>query len=308
MNIHKYYFYMRLDSFDLNLLVALDALLAECSVTRAAERLNVTQSAMSASLKRLREALGDELLVQSGRNMIPTANALVLAPRVTEELLRLRSLLSTGTAFEPANSTRRFRIAASDYITTVLLVPVQRLLQSEAPGISMEISLPEDGTAERLAKGDFDLVLTPREFVAANHPSELLFEERQVVVGCKDNPIFAQAIDIDTFKSARHAAVRIDGRNTFIENALDKLGIALRPEVIAPSFIQLPHFLPGTNLITLMHERLARQMARILPLAIVRAPFSIPPMQEMAQYHSARVGDDGLKWLMGRMQGIASAS
>ncbi len=299
---------MRLDNFDLNLLVALDALLAERSVTRAATRLNVTQSAMSASLKRLREAFGDDLLVQSGRNMIPTANALALAPQVTEELLRLRSLLSTGTAFDPGQSTRRFRIAASDYITTVLLVPVQRLLQSEAPGISMEISLPEDGTADKLAKGDFDLVLTPSEFVASDHPSELLFEERQVVVSCKDNPVFAQVIDIDTFKAARHAAVRIDGRNTYIENALDKLGIALRPEIIAPSFIQLPHFLPGTNLVALMHERLARQMAKILPLALAQPPFAIPPMREMAQFHSARNGDPGLMWLLDRMRGIADAS
>lgn len=299
---------MRLDGFDLNLLVALDALLAERNVTRAAERLNVTQSAMSASLKRLREALGDELLVQSGRNMIPTANALVLAPRLTEELVRLRSLLSAGTAFEPASSTRRFRIAASDYISTVLLVPVQRLLQGEAPGIAMEISLPVDSTADGLAKGDFDLILTPSDFVAANHPSELLFEERQVIVGCKHNPIFAQAIDLDTFKAARHAAVRIDGRNTFVENALDRLDIALRPEVIAPSFIQIPYFLPGTRLITLMHERLARQMAQILPLAIASAPFAIPPMQEMAQYHSARAGDDALRWLIGRIKAVADAT
>lgn len=299
---------MRLDSFDLNLLVALDALLAECSVTRAAERLNVTQSAMSAALKRLREAFGDELLVQSGRNMIPTAIALALAPQVTEELLRLRSLLSTGTAFDPGQSSRRFRIAASDYVTTVLLVPLQRLLESEAPGISMEISLPEDSTADRLAKGDFDLVLTPSEFVAPHHPCKLLFEERQVVVSCKDNPLFAQPLDIDAFKAARHAAVRIDGRNTYIENALDRIGIALRPEVIAPSFIQLPHFLPGTNLIALMHERLARQMARMLPLAIAEPPFSIPPMQEMAQFHSARSGDAGLIWLLGQMRRIADAT
>lgn len=299
---------MRLDSFDLNLLVALDALLTERSVTRAADRLNVTQSAMSASLKRLREAFGDDLLVQSGRNMIPTTNALVLAPRVNEELLRLRSLLSTGTAFDPGNSTRRFRIAASDYITTVLLVPVQRLLEVEAPGISMEISLPEDATADKLAKGDFDLVLTPSEFVAPDHPSQLLFEERQVLVGCKDNPVFAGAIDIETFKSARHAAVRIDGRNTYIENALDKMGLGFRPEIIAPSFIQLPYFLPGTNLIALMHERLARQMAEILPLAIAPPPFSIPLMQEMAQFHSARSADDGLLWLLSRLREIAQTS
>ena len=299
---------MRLDNFDLNLLVALDALLTERSVTKAAERLNVTQSAMSASLKRLRQSFGDELLVQSGRNMVPTAIALSLAPQITEGLLRFRSLLSTGTAFDPAKSKRRFRIAASDYIATVLLAPLQRQFESESPGIAMEISLPQEDTADRLAKGDFDLVLTPSEFAAPGHPSELLFEERQVVVGWNENPIFDRELDLQCFHQARHASVRIDGRNTFTENALAKLGIEVRAEVIAPSFIQLPHFLPGTTLIALMHERLALHMAKILPLAIVAPPFAIPPMREIAQFHSARSGDTGLAWLLKQMRQVAAVS
>lgn len=299
---------MRFDNFDLNLLVALDAILSHGSVTRAAEQVNVTQPAMSAALKRLRETFGDELLVQSGRSMIPTASAVQLAPLVREELLRIRSLISSATAFDPATSTRRFRIAASDYITTVLLVPLRRLLETEAPGISMEISLPEDGTADRLAKGEFDLILTPREFVAPDHPTALLFEERQVVVGWKDNPLFTQDLDLDAFTSARHAAVRISGRNTYIDKALDSLGITLQPEIVAPSFIQLPYFLPGTNLVALMHERLALHMAEVLPLRIATPPFAVPPMREMAQFHSARSGDAGLNWLLAQLRRVAEES
>src|SRR6185503_20223470 len=132
---------MRLDHFDLNLLVAFDALLEERNVTRAARRLNVTQSAMSASLKRLREALGDPLLVQHGRTMVPTPHALELAPEVVRALAGLRNLISAGTAFDPQRSQRRYRIAASDYITTVLLVPLLRLLEHEAPFVRLDITL-----------------------------------------------------------------------------------------------------------------------------------------------------------------------
>src|SRR3569623_554957 len=152
---------MRLDSFDLNLLVAFDTLLSESSVTRAAQRLNVTQSAMSASLKRLREAFQDDLLVLQGKKMVPTPLALTLGPEISEALTMLRSLISSGARFDPATSERRFRIAASDYITTVLLAPMISTLERDAPSIRIDLTLPTEGSSERLANADFDLLITP---------------------------------------------------------------------------------------------------------------------------------------------------
>jgi DNA-binding transcriptional LysR family regulator len=137
---------MRLDNFDLNLLVAFEVLLEERSVTRAAKRLNVTQSAMSAALKRLRESFQDELLILHGKKMIPTQHALTLAPEVSTTLMRLKTLIATGTGFDPATSKRRFQINASDYITTVLLVPLIEHLQIEAPEIRLNLSLPNQDT------------------------------------------------------------------------------------------------------------------------------------------------------------------
>ncbi|MXO60986.1 LysR family transcriptional regulator [Altererythrobacter salegens] len=296
---------MRLDNFDLNLLVAFNVLLEERSVTRSAERLHVTQSAMSASLKRLREAFQDDLLVQSGRTMVPTPNAMLLAPKVSEAIVTLRSLISAGTGFDPATSQRRFRIAASDYITTVLLVPLMRLLETEAPGIGFEISLPTEDTPDRLAKGEFDLVLTPLEFLDPVHPADLLFEERHVVVGCKDNPLLASPMSPAQFAEAPHVAVTIDGRDTFIEGALDHQGLTRRIEIRAPSFVLVPQFLHGTARIALMHERLARLMAPSLSLAIAEPPFTIMPMREMVQYHATRSQDAGLTWMRGKLGDLA---
>ena len=297
---------MRLDNFDLNLLIAFDMLMEERSVTRAAARLNVTQSAMSASLKRLREAFHDEILVQYGKKMIPTHQAMELAPRVAEAILQLRSLISAGMTFDPGTSQRRFRIEASDYITTVLLVPLLEVLQREARGIRLDLSLPDQGSAERMASGQLDLLLTPEDFLEGEHPKDLLFEERHVVVGWSGNPLMRRRITEREFLESGYVAVRISGRDTFIESALREQGIQPRIEVTAPSFIQAPWLLPGTMRLALMHERLARIVAPNLSLAIAEPPIQLPVMREMMQYHAARTGDAALRWLRGKLLALAS--
>lgn len=296
---------MRLDNFDLNLLVAFDALVAERNVTRAAQRLSLTQSAMSASLKRLREALGDPILVQHGKKMVPTHYAQALAPKVGSAIADLRRLIQPSAGFDAATSTRVFRIAASDYIATVLLAPLLRALEHEAPGIRVEISLPSDMTSRRLAIGDFDLLLTPEEFIDPAHPAELLFRERHVIVGCRDNPVLARPLTMEGFAATGHVAVRIDGRNTYVESELDRLGLVRRVEVQAPSFVQAPFLLPGTGRIALMHERLAHMMAPLLGLKVIEPPFALPVMHEMMQFHATRRSDEGLIWLRARLRALA---
>jgi LysR family transcriptional regulator, nod-box dependent transcriptional activator len=299
---------MRLDNFDLNLLVAFEVLIEERSVTRAARRLHVTQSAMSASLRRLRDSFGDAILAQHGKVMVPTPHALALAPQVSTALATLRRLIEPSGGFDPATATRVFRIAASDYITTVLLAPLVAALEREAPRIRLEIVLPDESTPERIAKGEFDLVLTPEEFLDPGHPAELLFEEAHVVVGCQRNPLLRAPMTSDAFAAAGHVAVRIDGRNTFIENELSRLGLVRRVEVYAPSFIQAPWLLPGTSRIALMHERLARLMVPALGLCTVAPPFKVPVMREMMQFHATRQSDEGLAWLRTRLGILATGS
>nr|WP_295662769.1 LysR family transcriptional regulator [Polymorphobacter sp.] len=296
---------MRLDRFDLNLLVAFHLLMEERSVTAAARRLNVTQSAMSASLKRLRDAFQDEILVMHSKTMVPTPRALTLAPEVERAIVMLRGLISSTAQFDPATSDRSFRIAASDYITTVLVVPLCRDLVREAPSIRFDISLPTEETSHRLAKGEFDLALTPHEFVDPQHPTELLLEESHVVVGWDANPLLGGPLTLEQFVAAGHVAVQIVGRNTFIENVLAQQGIVRRIEVVAPSFIQVPWLLPGTMRLALMHGRLARLMAPELSLKVVPCPFEVPRMREVMQYHSTRARDEGLLWLRAKLRAMA---
>lgn len=296
---------MRLDKFDLNLLIALELLLEEQNVTRAAQRLNLTQSAMSAALARLRLALNDELLVPHGRRLVATPHALALAPLVSEAIRNLRVLISGATAFDPATSDRKFEIAASDYISTVLLSPVLRELKAEAPAIEINIVLPTRETSATLEDGKLDFQLTPEQFVSPNHPTELLFEERHVVVGWAENPVFAGEMTERAFLSCGHVVVRIQGVPTFAERHMLEGDDRRRIEMTAPSFSIVPWLLPGTNMLALMHERLAKVYLPLLPLAMRPAPITLPPMREMIQYHAARATDAGLIWFKDRLMAAA---
>lgn len=292
---------MRLDKFDLNLLIAFELLIEERNVTRAAQRANLTQSAMSAALARLRQAMNDELLVQHGRRMIATPHALALAPLVADAVRNLRVLISGATAFDPTTSDRRFEIGASDYISTVLLGPLLPKLKREAPRAEFHIQLPTRDTSALLEDGRLDFQITPEQFLGSDHPSELLFEERHVVVGWRENPVFQGELTQAAFHSCGHIAVRIAGVPTFADRYFKSEEDQRRIEVIAPSFSIVPWLLPGTNLLALMHERLARVFAPLLPLEIRAAPVEVPIMREMIQYHTGRSTDAGMLWLKNRM-------
>ncbi|BBD98213.1 LysR family transcriptional regulator [Sphingobium amiense] len=288
---------MRLDRFDLNLLVAFDILVEERNVTRAARRLNLTQSAMSAALRRLREAFADDILVQHGKKMFPTAAALSLAPEISALVADLRGLIARGLTFNPADSQRLFRIVASDYVTTVLIGPLVERLEKIAPNVRLEITLPRNDIAERLEDGDIDLIVSPERFLEGPHPRELLFEERHVVVGWSGNPLIRDGLTEEVYHRAGHVTVSVSRDGTFIDNHLRDHGDRRRIEIVCAAFSQVGWMLPGTSRLALMHERLAQVMARALPLRIMEPPMALPVMQEMMQYHQARAADPGLTWL-----------
>ena len=297
---------MRLDNFDLNLLIALNILLEEQSVSRAAARLNLTQSAVSAALNRLRAALNDQLLVAHGRKMLLTPHARALAPQVASTIQHLRALVSGATVFDPATSDRCFEIAASDYITMVLVAPLITRLKREAPHVQFNLVLPQAGTIADLQDGKVDCFLSPEEFLCPDQPRELLFEEEHVVVGWSENPVFAAPLTEAAFLSCGHVAVHINGGPSFIERHLDAIMDRRRVEVIAPYFSLAPWLLPNTHHLALMHRRLADIFVGLLPLTVAPAPFAVPRMREMVQYHSARSDDQAIRWLLDRLHQAAA--
>ncbi|MDE2410247.1 MAG: LysR family transcriptional regulator [Sphingomonadales bacterium] len=304
---------MRFKGLDLNLLVALDALLEEASVSRAARRLNLSQPAASAALARLRDWFDDPLLAQHGKRLMPTPYALRLRPALTQLLAEIDALVSQPAQFDPATARRRFRVCTSDFLTSVLLRPFLAEIAVTAPGIELDILPPDDDAMQLLEAGRLDLLIIPQEFISQLHPSRLLLEEYHVVAGWIDNPLLADPVHapltIEDFSAAGHVSVRIGrvSRLAHGEAQLQARGISRRVEVVAPSFTLVPELLVGTQRLAIMHARLARQAARRNDIRIVPLPFEMPPMREMVQFHRARADDAGLRWLLDQLDRIVAA-
>lgn len=290
---------MRFKGLDLNLLLALDALLDEQSVSRAAERLFLSQPAVSAALGRLRQFFEDPILVAHGRRMVPTPHALRLKPMLKELLGDVDAMVMASARFDPSTSNRWFKIGISDFLMTVLCTRLTQRLATIAPHVGIELIPPFDAIQQALDKGEIDLLITPTEHVSPDHPSDELFEERFVVAGWKENPALAGPVTMEAFQSLGHIAVEIGRlrRQSFAESNLRRLGIDRRVELLVSAFSIVPELLVGTQRLALMHERLAASATAHLPIAYTVLPFDFPTLTERMQYHRTRAEDAGLIWL-----------
>lgn len=298
---------MRFRGLDLNLLAALDVLLEERNVSRAAERLHLSQPSASAALARLREYFNDPLLEAHGKQMVLTPLAVRLRPQLAELLASVERTIAQARGFDPRTSVRWFRIAVSDYLVAVLVAELLRELAEEAPGIRIELRAPSESAQLLLSHGELDLLLVPEAHCVRDHPAELLFEERFVVVGWEGNPALAGPPTEEEFYAAGHVAVALGEttRGSYSDDRLGVRGRERRVEVVAYSFTQVPMLLVGTHRLAVMHERLARAVSPRYPLRVLPPPFDIPPMREMLQYNRSRAEDPGLQWLISRIRAIA---
>ncbi len=299
---------MRFNGLDLNLLLALQVLLEERNVTRAARRLNISQPAMSAALSRLREYFQDDILVAQGKVMHPTAQAQALAGPVRQFLADLDALLTRAATFDPAITQRTFRLVASDYITTSVLAPLCRRLAGSAPRIRLEMMLPSEEAAQLVMEGQADLIITPEDFMDPDQPAELLCEEPQLVVGWQGNPALANGLSEADFNALGHVAVHVGSNRapSFADRQLERMGSPRRIELTCGAFTLVPWLICGTARIAVMHAQLARLLAMQFPLALAPLPFEFPVMREMIQYHRTREADEGLLWLRRELRAAAA--
>ncbi|EIK95683.1 LysR family transcriptional regulator [Pseudomonas sp. M47T1] len=297
---------MRFNHLDLNLLVALDILLEEQNITRAAERLHMTQSATSGVLGRLRTYFEDELLVQVGRKMQPTPYALELMEPVRDVLLKIRSSITSKPAFDPSTSKRHFRLVTSDYLISVLLAQVIEKISQEAPSITFEMLGPGDNSSELLVRGEVDLMIVPERYVLEDHPSQLLFEEEHVCAVWNGNTQVGESLTLEQYMDMGHVSVGFGRtRHMSIEEwFMNQYGFSRRLEVITNDFNTLPQLIIGTQRVATMHGRLARLYAKHLPLRILPTPVKIPLMREFMLWHRTMEGDPMHRWLREQIGGI----
>ncbi len=290
---------MRFHDLDLNLLVALDALLAECNTMRAGQRLNLSQSATSSALSRLRAHFDDPLLVQVGRNLVPTPRALELGPEIRAILMQIERRILTKTEFDPAQSDRHCRIMASDYSSMTALGQGLARASAEAPNMRFEILPPGDSPAQTIERGDADLLVMPAPFTAPSHPSEPYFTDRYVCIASADHPEIGEAIGFEQFLSLPHAVVRFAGgrQSTFEDWFLERFGQARTIELVTSSYAALPYFIAGSRRVATIHKRQAMIAQQNLALKLLEPPIEIPPVQMMLQWHRMNDADAALHWL-----------
>lgn len=289
---------MRFNKLDLNLLVALDALLAERSITRAARRLSLSQPATSGVLARLRDYFGDPLLTQIGRQMVMTPLAVELSVSVRDVLLRIQSTIAVQPVFDASTSTRHFRVMASDYPISVVLAEAARHMFHAAPGVTLEIVMPGDGVSEAVERGEIDLLIMPSQYLAQGHPSESLYEETYSCVVWSGNTRVGETITKDEYMSLGHVTTRFgNNRHPSLEEwFLKSSALSRRIEVTTNNFNTLPLMVIGTHRVATMHTRLARQLALTLPLRIVPLPVEFPTMIWTMQWPRHLTGDPAHLW------------
>jgi DNA-binding transcriptional LysR family regulator len=291
---------MDFGGLDLNLLVVLDALFAERSVSRAGERVHLSQSATSGALARLRDAFHDPLMVQVGRKMTLTALAEELVEPVRQFLLKADAILNSNPAFDPAVSTRRFRMMMSDYVETVLMTEVLPRMQQQAPGVTVELVSNVDASHEVLDRGEIDLSVVPKGYESSVHPSERLFEDQFICLVWSGNPQVGRELPLETYLNLGHVVVRFGKHQQlpmYDELFIGDFRSKRKIEVVTTAFNLVPQLLIGTSRVATVQRRLAVFYQRYLPLKLVDPPIEIPPLEERLQWHKSRDSDPGTVWL-----------
>lgn len=293
---------MNISNFDLNLLRVLDALLRERNVSRAAERLSLSQPAVSNALGRLRELLDDPLLVRVGRSMQPTPRALTLEAPIRSALRQIHSSLSAGETFDPSSSRQRFTIAVTDYAELICMPGLLQRLAIRAPGIHIAIRhLTPTLPADSMDKGDVDLVLgrfpdLPPRF----HRRHWARETLQLVLR-KNHPRAGKALELTEFLELRHLWVHGGQTKGMVEQWLEAKGLQREIVYTTPNYLQAAHIVAASDLAVVLPTRLAVHFARLLPLELQPLPFALAPFELDIVTLAQRERDTALQWLIAQI-------
>ena len=298
---------MRFKGHDLNLLAAAEVLLTERNVSRAAERLNLSQSATSSALARLREQFDDELLVPAGRGFRLSARAEQLLPRIRSILGRVEYEIIGGSIQEPRDAARHVRLMASDYVSLTTLAPGLARLSHEAPGLTFEITRMTDRPSLAIEQYDVDLLIAPDVFNSQKHPSSVYFDDDYVILTSSESPWLDGGMTRESYFAAHQVAVQFElrGNPTHDDRFLEQLGQRKQVFVTVSSHALVPYFLVGSDRIATIHRKQAEIFTRLFPLEILELPIEIPSLTEMFQWHSANDDDAVLRYVRERLSELS---
>ncbi len=294
---------MNINTLDLNLLLVIDALHRTHSTTLAGEQIGVSQSAVSNSLRRLREAFGDELFVRTERGMMPTPLAQSMAAPIQEALQRIREIVENRGLFDPTSSQRHFRLAISDVGQMWMVPKLVSYVQAIAPGVTLEtVPLSRTGTAELMAAGEIDLALGVFRPLGAGFFRQRLRVIRFVCLARAGHPVIRGNLSFDQFLHASFIEYEPAGGtySHFAEHADRLYNEHRRKRRVAVKLAHLPGIdlmIAASDLIAVVSEASARSLAVAADLQTLELPFEIHPLNVTQQWHERINKDPAQVWL-----------
>jgi DNA-binding transcriptional LysR family regulator len=280
---------------NVNLLIALDVLLEERNLRRAASRQRVTQSAMSHTLRQLRDAIGDPLLVRSGNQMVLTARAEAIRGPLRRALSDLSRAIAIEPTFSPTESDRCFRVVASDASAVTLMPRIAELCATVAPRIKLHVAL-YDASARALECGEADLLIGPSLPEAPGLQSRFLYSAGFVVLCRAGHPRVAGGIDLDTYCELPHVVVGRRDTPGVVDVALEALGRRRHIAVKVPYFFAAPAFVENTDYLLTLPTVPAHYFAAKGTVQCVQAPIRLPTVRVQAFWHERVDDDPGHQW------------
>ena len=288
---------LNLRKIDLNLLVTLDVLLAERSVTRAARRLNYSQPSISVHLAKLRDIFEDPLLIPGSHGMMPTARAEALLEPLREALESLERAVTPARPFNPAESDRTWRAAASDSSASSILLPALAAIRAAAPATRLAlVDLVPSRIAKQAEQGEIDLAFHAGEGASPGLRRRTLFTERYVFAGRVGHPRLHSGLTLAQFCDLEHVIVSPEGGGFYglTDDVLAKAGLARKVVLSVPHFLFMVSVLASTDLVAMVPSRLVRQTQT---LQVIEAPVQLPGYDMVMLWHERSHRDLAHQWL-----------
>ncbi len=289
---------MNIEDIDLNLMIFLDALLGEKSVTRAAEKVGITQPAMSNALKRLRELLGDPLLVRTRRGMEPTQRALALQRPVQGALRQLREALTPQPVFDPAATRRLFTFAVTDYVASVLLPALSEAVSRVAPHATLNVLGPDADSLKAVERGEVDFVIDRFDTLPEALRSRLLWSDHFVCVVRRDHPALSPVLTLDAYLELRHILITRTGVGLGqSDSVLANQGLYRHIGVFTRHYHLPAQLAAKSDLCATLPARIAHAQAAALPIAIVEPPFDLSAIEVRMLWGPVAHYDPAHRWM-----------
>ena len=298
---------MSLRQFDLNLLAVFDVLIEEQNVTRSAERLAMSQPAVSHALSRLRRQLDDPILIKSGDKMKVSPRALQIHAETHEALRQIEQAISPQARFDPATSKRQFNIASTDHVESLILPRLLSEIEQHAPDIELNIHhLAESLPLEELEKGDIDLAIARQVHTPKRFESEFLLQDGYLCAVADHHPIAGTTLSMDEYMQLDHIVVApAKYRNQTNKKLFE--GIGKPPRVVAnmQHFLAALHAASESQVIITGPALLLKKFQKAFNLHLIEPPFELPPTRIDLVWHQFKSNDPGLQWLKTQLGAIA---